>query len=270
MNRALESFACRASKRIVAISEGLARYLSARGAAPWKVRIIPNWVDAEEIRPLPRENGFRAAHGLSGRFVVLYAGNMGVLGGLDVALGAACLLRGQGHIQFLFVGQGNAAERLRRRGTELKLDNAQFLPLQPRAVLPEMLAASNLALVTLDRRITTTSVPSKTYTIMAAGRAILAAVDPANEVARLVRDVDCGICVRPDAPDEMAAAILAASRQPDSLDAAGRRGRQYILQWHVRGDLTQRYHQLLCEVHPSALGACRPDQHPRSATRTGE
>ncbi|MBC8252505.1 MAG: glycosyltransferase, partial [Ardenticatenia bacterium] len=121
-----------------------------------------------------------------------------------------------------------------------------------RESLPEMLAAADLSLVTLDPCLSDTNVPSKTYSIMASARPILAAVSPDNEVARLVREVECGIWVPPDRPDDMARAILEATQHPDRLERYGRNGRAYVVAHNARPMLTRRYHDLLHEVARSA------------------
>jgi colanic acid biosynthesis glycosyl transferase WcaI len=244
----LVRFLYRTADKIVVLSQGMRDNLLAKGVPASRLEIIPNWADVDEIQPLPKENGFRDAHNLNGRFVVLFAGNLGVLSGLDVVLDAARQLQDQPQIQFLIVGRGNARAHLVQRAEELRLSNLRFLPTQPREILPEMLAAADLSLVTLDPRLSDSNVPSKTYAIMASGRPILAAISPENEVARLVREVECGIWVPPDRPDRIAQAILEAAQQPDRLEGYGRNGRAYIVAHNARPMLTRRYHDLLHEV----------------------
>jgi colanic acid biosynthesis glycosyl transferase WcaI len=245
LNHALEQLACRGADSMVCISQAMQRGLRDRGVPPTKLSVIPNWADISEIRPLSKANAFWREHGLESQFVVLYSGNMGVLSGVKVAVEAAALLRERRDIVFLLVGHGHARGWLKERAAELKLPNLRFLPLQPRERLAEMLAAADLALVTMDVRLSITSVPHKVYTIMAAGRPILAAIHPDNEVAHIVRDVDCGICVPPDAPERMAEAIVHASAAPSRLERQGRNGREYVVAYHARSRLTLRYHELL-------------------------
>ena len=69
------------------VADGLAG--PAADAQRAKVRVIPNFVDTERIRPTDRENAYRAEYGLSGRPVVMYAGNVGLSQSLDLVLLAA-------------------------------------------------------------------------------------------------------------------------------------------------------------------------------------
>ena len=86
-----------------------------------KVSVIPNFVDTEFIRPLPRENDFSREQGLSDKFVVSYAGSLGYVYDLDTLLDAALLLREQRDIFFLIVGNGVAKTEL-KEGCEAEAD----------------------------------------------------------------------------------------------------------------------------------------------------
>lgn len=117
----------------------------------------------------------------------MFAGNIGFISVLDTVLDAARILKVLSDIQFLIVGEGNAKAALVKKAEDLALPNVLFLPTQPPAVLPEMLAAADVSLVTLDHRLGQLNVPSKTYNIMASGRPVLASVPADSEIARLVK-----------------------------------------------------------------------------------
>ncbi|MBK8316673.1 MAG: glycosyltransferase [Acidobacteria bacterium] len=74
----LEKFIYRRSARIFAISDEFRQNLVRKGIDPEKIEVIPNFVDTDFITPLARENDFSSAQGLNDKFVVLYAGNIGL------------------------------------------------------------------------------------------------------------------------------------------------------------------------------------------------
>ena len=113
---------------------------------------------------------------MEGKFVAIFAGNIGFISVLDMVLGAANILKDRSDIHFLIVGEGNAKAELVKKADDLALPNVRFLTTQPPEVLPEMLAAADVSLVTLDHRLGQLNVPSKTYNIMASGRPVLASV----------------------------------------------------------------------------------------------
>jgi colanic acid biosynthesis glycosyl transferase WcaI len=247
----LEKFIYRVSSRVTVLSEGMKENLTRKGVPAEKVVVIPNWSDVETIRPVERQNSFRAAHGLNGEFVVMFAGNLGFIAMLDKVLEAAKLLENDPHIQFLIVGEGNAKAILVSQAGELGLKNVRFLPTQPKEVLPQMLGAADLSLVTLNRRLGQMNVPSKTYSIMASARPVLASVPENSEIARLVEVARCGEGIPPEDPQSLAQAIKRLSGQPEKLRDYGTNGRRYVEECLTRSRLTTQYQQLLREVAES-------------------
>ena len=244
----LEKLIYRVSARVTVLSEGMKQNLMSKGVSEDKVVIIPNWANVDHIRPVPRENSFRTAHDLNERFVVMFAGNLGYIAVLNTVLDAAKLLQHDSHILFLIVGEGNAKAGLVERAETLRLTNVRFLPTQPKEVLSEMLGAADVSLVTLNRHLGQLNVPSKTYSIMASARPVLAAVPEDSEIIRLVQEADCGVWVPPEDPESLAQAIQRLSQQPELLQGYGANGRRYVVEHFDRQKLTTRYYELLHEV----------------------
>jgi len=244
----LEKFLYKISARLTVLSHGMKQNLLNKGVRENKVTIIPNWADVDYIHPLPKENDFRAANGLSDHFVVMFAGNLGFIAVLNTVLDAAKLLQDDARILFVIIGRGNAKSDLIERAKALNLTNIRFLSTQPKEVLPQMLAAADISLVTLDRRLGQLNVPSKTYNIMAGSRPVLAAVPPDSEIARLVQEAGCGVCVPPEDPKSMARAIKDLLSQPEELERYGKNGRSYVVANYSRPMLIRKYRELLREV----------------------
>ena len=244
----LEKFIYRVSSRITVLSEGMKQNLTSKGVKKDKIVVIPNWADLDHIRPVLKENNFRSAHNLNGHFVVMFAGNLGYISVLDTVLDAAELLKHDPSIVFVIVGEGNAKSRLVERAELMGLANVRFLPTQPKEVLPEMLGAADVSLVTLNQHLGQLNVPSKTYSIMASGRPVLAAVPDDSEIARLVQEADCGVWVPPEDAQSLAKCIQSLSKQPELLERLGANARSCVAAHFDRPMLIRRYHQLLHQV----------------------
>jgi len=244
----LEKFTYNAVARVTVLSEGMRQNLMSKGIPRENVEVIPNWADAGYVRPVTKENGFRAAHRVNGRFVVMFAGNLGYNSVLDTVLEAARLLQHDSRFIFLIVGEGNTKPGLLKRCQELALANVRFLPTQPKEVLPKMLGAADVSLVTLNRNLSQLNVPSKIYSIMASGRPVVGAVPEDSEIARIIREAECGIWVPPEDPRSLAKALEGASQQPELLQHYGVNGRHYVEKHFSRQLVTRRYHELLHRV----------------------
>ncbi|MFN7150973.1 MAG: glycosyltransferase family 4 protein, partial [Microthrixaceae bacterium] len=87
----LERFLYRRSAAVTVLSEDLRDNVAAKLGRhrPERVHVIPNFVDTERIRPAPKENSYREQYDLSGRTVVMYAGNVGMSQSLDLVVDAA-------------------------------------------------------------------------------------------------------------------------------------------------------------------------------------
>jgi colanic acid biosynthesis glycosyl transferase WcaI len=244
--RMLERLIYRKAALITVISDRAKENLRAKGVPTQKIQVIPNWVDIHEIQPGVPNNGFRRSLPTpSESNLVMFAGNIGLIAGLETVLQAATALQHRPDIHFLLIGEGTAKAELVAIAERMGLRNVRFLPTQPREILPEVLAAADVHLVTLKRQMSTTSVPSKSYTIMASGRPMIAAVDPGSEIWRMVQTAGAGLCVLPEDPATLAEAIVELCDSPERRRVMGECGRAYVVHHHAKSELAGRYGAIL-------------------------
>jgi colanic acid biosynthesis glycosyl transferase WcaI len=245
---ALERFVYGRARVVTVIASGMQRRILAKPVPPEKVRLIPNFVDVNDMVPLPKANGFSREHGLDRAFVVTYAGNMGPAQGLHTILDAAALLAGEPDLLFLLVGEGSLHEQLKAAVRERGLANVRILPHQPYDLVPQIYAASDLCVVPLTGQAGADAVPSKVYRIMACERPVLACADADSDLADLVRRARCGMVVPPGSPERMAAAVREAMRSPSACAEMGRAGRAHVLAHYSRDSVSEQYETLIREV----------------------
>ncbi len=232
------------------LHDNVAAKLARSGRDADRVRVIPNFVDTERIRPLERANGYRRQYGLVGRTVVMYAGNVGFSQSLDLVVDAASALRHDPRIVFVINGGGAARPELERRARDLA--NVVFVDMQPKERLPEVLAAADIHLVPLRRGLARASVPSKLYSILAAGRPLVASVDPGTEVASVVERARAGVTVGPDDPGALVAALARLVADPVEAAAMGAAGRAFVEGWASPAAVAEAYEALFAELVPPA------------------
>jgi colanic acid biosynthesis glycosyl transferase WcaI len=240
----LERFCLKHSSSVRMISGSFAPALHRLGVTDSKLVLIDDYVDTELIRPLSRTNAFSVENGLAGRFVVLYAGNIGLSQGLENVLLAAEQLRSQPDVLFVFVGDGTGRAGLVAEAERRKLDNILFLPFQPRARVPEMLASADVGLVILKRGIGVQSLPNKILSLLASGRPLLASVEEDSAAADLLRSSSAGLRVPPGDPMRLAEAIMALRNSPELREELGRNGRRHAEGHHSVGAAAERFEAL--------------------------
>jgi colanic acid biosynthesis glycosyl transferase WcaI len=246
---AVELFLYRNATHISLITEGFRKNLQAKGVSTEKTTVIPVWADPDVILPLPKENDFRKKHGLLGKFVVMYAGNIGLTSCTEDVLAGAELLQAEQDVRFVIVGEGVKKADLQATAQKKGLKNVLFLPFQPREVFAEMLAAADINLVTLNHNSYLTSMPSKTFNIMASARPILAVTPPDSDVSELIEEAKCGINVPPEQPQMLAEAILKMKQQPDQLTRMGKNGRSQLESRFSRSHCIEEHEHMLLTLY---------------------
>lgn len=210
------------AKANVVLGTRMRSYLASRDIDASSLRIIENWSDGDTVHPLPAARSeLRTRLGLQDHFVVGYSGNLGRAHEVDTLLAAAETLRDDPTIVFLMVGGGAKMHELRERVDQAQLPNFRFLPYQQRELLADSLAASDVHLASLLPSLEGLIVPSKMYGILAAGRPCIFIGDVDGEIARLLREAQCGESVACGAAEELANLIRMFQQDPVEMQRMG-------------------------------------------------
>ena len=221
----LEKWSYRASDFVVVLSDDLADNVRAKVSKSRRdrVRVIPNFVDTEAIVPRSRNTAYRTELGIGDQVVVMYAGNVGYSQSLDIVVEVA---RAMPSVVFVINGDGSARKSL--ESSARGLANVKFADYQPIERLSEVLATGDIHLVPLRSGLARVSVPSKTYSIMASSRPVIAAIDPDTEIPRLLERSGAGVSVAPDDADALRAAITKLVDAPTVRESLGKNGREWV------------------------------------------
>ncbi|NJO39298.1 MAG: glycosyltransferase family 4 protein [Cyanobacteria bacterium CRU_2_1] len=249
---ALEQFAYRSAHTISVITDGFTENLMGKGVPADKISCIPNWVDVNFIRPLPKvDNPFRRVHHLEDKFVVMYSGNIALTQGLQTVIQAAAKLREVPEIVFVIVGEAKALDDLWQICCQHQLENVLLLPFQPREQLPEMLAAADVGLVMQKGNVVGFNMPSKIQVLLASGRPVIASVPATGTAARAIRQSGGGVVVEPESPEQLAGAILDLQANPTKAEMLAQQGRKFALSQYSFEQALGRYEALFREIATS-------------------
>lgn len=218
IGRKIENKTYKNADKIVVISNDIKNNIMEKGVPEEKIAVIPNWIDVDATRPVPRaDNKLFDELGLSREgFLVTYAGNLGLAQGVDTILDAADRLKDNSEIRFVIFGGGNKQEQYRQRIETMP--NVQLFPLQPPERVAEVYSLGDLSVVACRKGAGKGAIPSKTVSIMATGTPVLLSFDEGSELWRLIEENDCGYLAPAQDADALAAQILAAQQ-----DAAARK-----------------------------------------------
>ena len=182
------------------------------------IPVIPPWADTETLRPRAKaENPFALEQGLCERVCIMYSGNMGVGHDLETVHEVATGYTEEDPFRFLWIGAGPKWEWLAGQLAERPLNNATLLGWQPEERLPETLAAADLAVVSLEEGIEGVAIPSKAFSFFAVGAALLLLSGEKAELARLVREYDCGWVVKPGDVEGLRTVLETIRKYPEEL-----------------------------------------------------
>lgn len=221
----LEDFVYRRTRRFVVPAPESERYLvEEKGIPRERVALRYNWVDLKAVAP--GEGGAaRRAWGWEGKFVVAYAGLVGVAQDLSALVDAARRAAGREDLLFVVVGEGSELGRWKAEADGLT--NLVFMPTLARERYLDLLRASDACLLALSANLRSPAIPGKLQNILAVGKPVLAVVPAGSAAAETVEVARCGFVTPPGNGEALLSAV--ARLQGDAAQRAefGRAGRAF-------------------------------------------
>ena len=206
--------------------------------------MVPNWADCDGVYPVDREHNvlFNRYNLDKDKFYIAYTGNVGFSQNMDllleVAKNSSTMLP---DISFVIIGEGVDRDRIQNRVETEHIDNVIMLPFQPYEDIADVFSLGDIGLIISKPGIGKNSVPSKTWGIMAAGKPVLACFDGDSDLVRLINDVKCGVCAKPDSIDDIISAILEMYQDKEKRELYGKNGYNHIKRKLNREDCVKKY-----------------------------
>lgn len=214
----------RSADRVAVITPGAGEVLAKRGIRSERTDVVYNWVDEAVYRPSLAESPRRSP------FVIMYAGSVGHVQALDVAIRALALLPDELDIHLHIVGDGVARPELSAVAREMHVaDRVVFFGALPQADAARMMFLAHVQLVSLrDLPLFHYTLPSKIQATMASGLPIVGMV--AGDPAALIVRAGAGVVAPPGDVEALAAAFEHVHRLPSAeLALMGQRGRAFYV-----------------------------------------
>jgi glycosyltransferase involved in cell wall biosynthesis len=168
----LSRFSLRRADGIIALDRFMRDRIVAKQIAAEKVTVIPPWSQERQVAfDLAGREAFRTAHGLTGKYVVMYSGNHSPVHPLDTLMQAADQMRGETDIVFCFIGGGSEFSRVKKWAANHP--NTLCLPYQPLDKLSASLSAADAHVVVMGDAMLGLVHPSKIYNMLTVGAPVI-------------------------------------------------------------------------------------------------
>lgn len=169
-----------------------------KGVSEEKIMYIPNGADFDVFYKQESTSKLETLKKpFDGKFLISYFGSHSTANKLEQLLEVAKVCLQDKDIHFLLIGDGKEKANLLKKAKKDGLSNVTFLDQQPREIINDYCAISDVGVAILPKiDIFKTVYPSKVFDYLAAGKPVILGVDG---VAReLVEQHKCGIYVNPE------------------------------------------------------------------------
>ena len=243
VGRRIEDFTYRSADKILVISEDFKRNIMAKGVPAEKIEVIYNWVDADAIQPIAKEdNPLFEEFGIDReKFTVVYAGNLGNAQNINIILDGAQMLP---QVQLVVFGTGGLEDDIRARIADEHLENVRLLPLQPYENVSQVYSLGDACIVACKAGLGGSAMPSKTWSIMSCARPVIASFDE-GELKQIIENNNCGVFTHAGNVEEFVEAIKSLEADPSKCSEMGQNARQFILDNLTKEVGTRKYIEVI-------------------------
>lgn len=231
----LDKIACKGSTKIVAVTEGLRRFLVSLYDMPSnKIVVVPNGVNANLFKLLNEKMCKRKLNlDLNAKYVG-FIGNLAPWQGVEYLIRAATqVLKKVPEARFLIVGDGIMMPNILQMIDTYNLnDKFVFAGRVTHNEIPEYINACDVCVApfTKIRNEKIGLSPLKLYEYLACERAVVAS--NISGVGDFLQMNNCGIIVDPDVSADLSEAIIGLLRDDKIRKVLGRNGRSVVIKKH--------------------------------------
>jgi glycosyltransferase involved in cell wall biosynthesis len=172
------------------------------------LHVLYNWASTDSVQNINPKNSIRIKLGLEDKTIFFYGGNIGHAQDMANLLRLAQSLKEHENAHFLFVGQGDEVDLIKRLVIEWHLENVSILPSVSQSAFKDILFEVDIGLFSLAKAHTAHNFPGKLLGYMTQSIPILGSVNKGNDLLNAVNDAQAG-CVFINGEDD---ALLNASK----------------------------------------------------------
>ncbi len=240
---AMEKFTYKNVDLIITVSDDMEENIRRKGVPLEKIKVVRNWIDTDKVFPIEREKNliFDKLGITREKFLVVYAGNIGKVQGIDVIVRAAEKLKENVDIQFIIIGNGSEEEEIKNMILKKELNNIAMFPLLESEWVSQVYSMADVCIISCKPGTGGSGMPSKTWTIMAAGTPIIASFDKGSEMEKIITEANCGICTEAGNENTLVEAIENMFFNKKDMEVMSCNAREYAVQHVSKEKAVQMY-----------------------------
>ena len=211
-----------------------------------KLHIIPNFVDTDLYRPVSADGLDEKLFPKTDSLKLLYAGNIGHAQDWEPLVALADRTRDL-NVEYVVIGMGAKRQWLEDQKQSLELEKLHVLEYQPRLIMPQILAYSDLQFIFMAPESDMMGFPSKVYTIMACAKPLLICSGAGTPIVNFTKDYNCAKLITEKdfdkKVDEIAKWLGSVTRE--QLIPMGQNGYDMIQMHYTKDIVTKQYVDLV-------------------------
>jgi len=232
------NFGFRNADKVISVLPHTDTYIKEQGISNVDFSYLPNGIFLEELKNPSPLNEKTQLEVQKEKFTIGYTGAMGMGDGLDLLIDVAEILKEEANISFLLIGRGSEKERLKKRITDLKLNNIKILDAIPKREVQSLLTLFDVCYIGWENKeIYKYGISAnKIFDYMYAGKPIIHLFTGEGD---LIAKANCGISITEHKSSLVSEAVLKLYNTPkEQRKVTGMRGKKFVLENHT-------YHKII-------------------------
>ena len=235
--------------RIVTIGPQMAEMIRSSTKSDVKLSVISLGINPTELNPIHKQdNKFLLANNLVDKFIVLFSGKMGVGHNIELILQAASHFQDNPDVVFVFIGSGPKYHLIEEYIANNNPENVKLFPWQDRDMFPYSIACGDIAIVTEEKAVEGLALPSRVFSMMSCGEAIIGICGEKDDLYRIVMSNGIGECVIDNSPESLSELVETLRKDTVRLEQMKKNSRLLIENEYSIENSIKAYRDLINEL----------------------
>lgn len=172
----------------------------------------------------------KAKHGLAGKFVAIYGGNMSIAQKIENVVDLADSCKEYTEIVFLLLGRGQEIEAIKKTVKQRNITNITFVDFMPKDDYNRLLSVCDVGLVSLNEKLAIPNIPSKTLSYFNLSIPVVASIDKNTDYGFYLESAGAGLWSYAGDTEKFKENVLKLYNNPELCKEMGRNGNRFYME----------------------------------------